>query len=346
MTKKWTYYSFAFLWMISQNVIAQVGERKQHLTLYDTFFGNEQDYQVCYPKDHRGLFYMIIIFGAAATIMFGLIIYIKTKSNKALKHKNEIIQEKNQELLDSITYAKRIQNTLLPDPQVIRANQIPCEVIYHPRDIVSGDLFWIHKEKNLIYYAVIDCTGHGVPGAFLSLLSHNAINKAVIEMELSDPSEILHTMNDYVKMVLKQSAKDEIKDGMEIGLCVVDMEHQLVKYAGAGIKLYYSQSDQLHEIKAAKCSVGAVQPHVTQRPQTHQIQLNKKDRLFLHSDGIIDQFGGEKAKKFSSKQLKQLIESTLKNHPAEQKETIEKTFMKWKGNIEQTDDVLFLLVEL
>lgn len=327
-------------------VAAQNGVQKKHLSFYDTFFGNEEDFQVCYPKDHRNFFYSIIAASVAALFLLALIVYYKTRHNRQLRTKNDTIQQKNQEMLDSITYARRIQNALLPDQALLEGLAVRCKVIYRPRDIVSGDFYWVYEDDANMYFAVIDCTGHGVPGAFLSLLAHNAINKAVIEIGITDPSHILHTMNDYVKTVLKQSSSQELKDGMEIGICVVSKSDAKVNYAGANIKLYYHAGGELHEVKAAKCSVGSVQEHVVQIPVSHLLSPGKGSRLFMHSDGIVDQFGGASVKKFSTKKLKDLLCDTMPLSITEQAKAIEKNFDAWKGPQEQTDDVLLLLVEL
>lgn len=322
------------------------GVQKKHLTWYDTFFGNEQDYQVCYPKDHRSVFVIIILLSVTAVVMLGLIIYYKTKNNRLLSITNDAIQQKNQEMRDSISYAKRIQNALLPDPELLKGLAVGCRVVYHPRDIVSGDFYWIYEDERNMYFAVIDCTGHGVPGAFLSLLAHNAISKAVIEMGIDTADEVLHTMNRYVKEVLKQQSMQELKDGMEVGLCIVSRQNRKVTYAGAGINLYYTSEQELREVKAAKCSVGSVEHHVKQIPKTHSLELPKGTRLYMSSDGLPDQFGGEKIKKFSTKRLKELIVNTLSMGLAEQAQSIEQAFVKWRGDQEQTDDVLFLTIEL
>lgn len=173
--------------MISNRSFAQLDSLKnqphftKHLTWSDTFFGNEDMYQVCYPKDHRSMFYSIIIF-SITTVVFGLlIIYIKHHSNKRLKEKNEIIAEQNKDLIDSINYSQRIQQAILPDKKLEDIVLKNGFALYKPKHIVSGDFYWLHKCDDVFYFAVIDCTGHGVPGALLTMLAYNAINKAVIE---------------------------------------------------------------------------------------------------------------------------------------------------------------------
>ena len=321
-----------------------IGILKKHLTFADTFFGNEEDFQVCYPKEHRMFFFGIFAASAIAITLFVIILILKSKHNKALTNINKEVKEKNKEIVDSIHYAKRIQESILPTLTYLNSITSSVGIVYKPRDIVSGDLYWIHKCTNGIYMAVIDCTGHGVPGAFLSLLAHNAIEQAVREKNLTGPTQILESMNTFIKGVLNQNNSEEIKDGMEVGLCLI--AGNTVTYAGANIKLKYSSNNILHEIKASKCSVGSVQPNVTEAPITHVLELKKGDRLFMHSDGIVDQFGGEHIKKFTSKNINKAIESTLNLSLNEQRNKLELDFVNWKGNNEQTDDVLLVMYEI
>lgn len=320
------------------------GNLKKHLSFSDTFFGNEEDYQVCYPKEHRTFFYGIFFASGTAISLFIVVLYIKSKHNKTLKWANKEINEKNKEILDSIRYAKRIQESILPTPSHLSTISNNIAVLYKPRDIVSGDLYWIHKCKEGIYLAVIDCTGHGVPGAFLSLLAHNAIEQAIMEKGLTSPTKILDSMNSFIKGVLNKNNSDEINDGMEVGLCLVN--DTKVIYAGANIKLKYFSNGVLNEIKGAKCTVGSVQKSVIELPSDHELNLKKGDRLFMHSDGIVDQFGGPALKKFTSKSVNKLLEETSSSSLKVQYDKAKDVFEKWKGNVEQTDDVLLLMYEI
>ncbi len=312
-----------------------------HLTLQETFFGAEDNFMVCYPKSHRNFFLIIFITSAIATILFYLIIRQKVKSNKLLKSINQEISQKNQEILESIRYAKRIQESILPKPSYLKTVSESLEFLYKPKDIVSGDFYWVHKNENGLFIAVIDCTGHGVPGAFLSLLAHDAINHAVIEKKLSIPTDILSSMNVYIKEALNQHHINDSQDSMEVGLCRINGNE--VKYAGAGIKLKYYSQQKLHEIKAAKCSIGSVQDKSIQLPINHILTLNAGDKLYMHSDGLPDQFGGTDNKKLTAKKLNQFIESVAHKDIVTQKRDIEHYFENWKGKTEQTDDVLLAI---
>lgn len=314
----------------------------KHLTFSDTFFGNEEMYQVCYPKDHRSMFYFIIIF-SATTLVFGfLLIYFKHSSNKKLKEKNEIISEQNKDLIDSINYAQRIQQAILPDNETEEEILKNGFVLYKPKHIVSGDFYWLHKQNNLIFIAVIDCTGHGVPGALLTMLAYNAINKAVIEKELQDPRLILSSMNSDIKIALKQHQNKNMQDSMEVALVCLNTDSNHLLFAGANLALSYIQNGELKIANGGKCSVGSVQDGGIVLPVTHSINLNKGDSLYIYTDGFADQFGGPKGKKYKYKQLENLLLSNHTKSVQEQKDSLNESFENWKGNLEQVDDVTII----
>ncbi|MCD6066789.1 MAG: putative periplasmic ligand-binding sensor domain protein [Bacteroidetes bacterium] len=315
---------------------------KSHIGFMETFFGDEQDYQVCYPKDHKNFFYSIIVFALLSTSLGALIIIVKTRSNKLLKEKNTIIEEKNHDLVSSITYAKRIQTSILPNPAVLAALGNQLFVLYKPRDIVSGDFYWISQAGDNLYTAVVDCTGHGVPGAFLSLIGHQGLNKAINEDRLTDPARILDSMNSHVKQVLQQEENTEIRDGMEVALCKLNTKTKQLEFAGANLNIVLIRNKEVSVVKGGKCTVGSVQPHVTDLPVTHTIQLDTGDCFYCFSDGYADQMGGEKGKKFMSAKLRELLIGITTNDLEQQCHLLRYEFEKWKGGHEQTDDVCVL----
>ena len=311
----------------------------KHLTWSDTFFGNEEMHQVCYPKDHRPMFYFIIIFSISTVILGLLVIYIKHHSNKKLKEKNTIIAEQNKDLIDSINYAQRIQQAILPDKKTEEQVLENGFVLFKPKHIVSGDFYWLHKHNHMIFIAVIDCTGHGVPGALLTMLAHNAINKAVLEKELSDPTLILDSMNTDVKISLKQNQSTNIQDSMEVALICFNTETKNLQFSGANLSLTYIENGEMKFFNGGKCSVGSVQESAIQFPETHSVNLNNGDSFYLYTDGYADQFGGPKGKKFKYKQLEQLLLANSGKAAKEQHTAVNTAFEKWKGNLEQVDDV-------
>ncbi len=318
----------------------------KHLTLTDTFFGNEEMYQVCYPKDHRTMFYFIIIFSVSTLALGFLVIYIKHNSNKKLKEKNNIISEQNKNLLDSINYAQRIQQAILPDKKTEDEILENGFVLYKPKHVVSGDFYWLHKTDRTIYIAVIDCTGHGVPGALLTMLAYNAINKAVIEKELIDPTLILDSMNTDVKIALKQNQNNNMRDSMEVALACLNTETNTLVFAGANLSLTYIKNGEIKIINGGKASVGSVQDSIMELPKTHALQLNNGDSFYLYTDGYADQFGGPKGKKFKYKQLEQLLLANHNKSIQEQYNAVNSIFEKWKGNLEQVDDVTIIGIKI
>lgn len=318
----------------------------KHLTLKDVFFGNEDLYQVCYPKDHRPMFYSIIVFSVSTLILGLLVIYIKNNSNKKLKEKNRIIADQNKDLIDSINYAQHIQQAILPDKETEKATLFNGFVLYKPKHIVSGDFYWLHKCDDIIYVAVIDCTGHGVPGALLTMLAHNAINKAVIEKKIVDPSMILADMNTEVKLSLKQNQNNNIKDSMEVGFVCFNTKTKNLMFAGANTSLTCIHNNELQIIAGGKCSVGSVQEGNVILPVTHSLSLSEGDCFYLYSDGYADQFGGPKGKKFKYKQLEELLYSISVKSVTDQSQILDSTIEKWKGHMEQVDDICVIGVKV
>lgn len=312
---------------------------KQHLTFTDTFFGNEEDYQVCYPKDHRNFFYSIIGFAVLSSIMGVFIVRIKTKTNKILKEKNAVIEEKNNDMVSSITYARRIQNSILPPKALMNELSGNLFVFYKPKDIVSGDFYWTYKAEDYLYLAVIDCTGHGVPGAFLSLVGKYSLDKSVKDDKRNNPTDIVDKMNTYVKTTLQQEKDNDLRDGMEVAFCKLNLKTNELQYAGANLSLMVIKNNELLEFKANKCTVGSVQEHVTEAPKTHSIQLSPGDSFYMFSDGFADQIGGANNKKYKSVNLKKFIETSSQQEPQQQCKTISAELERWKGKNEQVDDV-------
>jgi serine phosphatase RsbU (regulator of sigma subunit) len=318
----------------------------KHLTFSETFFGNEDMYQVCYPKDHRSVFSFIIIFSITSVVLGLLVIYVKSQSNKKLKEKNDVIAEQNKDLIDSINYSLRIQQAILPDQKTEEAVLKNGFVLYKPKHIVSGDFYWLHQQEELLYLAVIDCTGHGVPGALLTMLAYNAINKAVIEKGLTDPTLILDSMNTDVKAALKQNKDNTIQDSMEVAVVSLNTQNNQLLFSGANLSLTCIQNGELKIINGGKCSVGSVQDSVIELPRTHTLNLESGDCFYVYSDGYADQFGGEKGKKFKYKQLEQLLLANYRKPGQEQKAALNLALENWRGRLEQVDDVTIIGIRI
>jgi len=270
---------------------------------------------------------------------------IKRKSNLKLADKNKVIEEKSLEITDSITYAKRIQQAILPQHSEFNLALKKCFVFYEPKDIVAGDFYWMHKMGDTILYAAADCTGHGVPGAMVSVVCYNALNRAVKEYGLTKPSDILNKTSELVIDTFRRGENQrDINDGMDIALCSIDFKNKQLQYSGANNPLYLFREGELIEIKANKRSVGA-----SYRKEifiNHIVNLNKGDCIYTFSDGYADQFGGPKGKKFMLKQFRKLLLSINDLSMESQHQKIEEEFYAWKGEVFQIDDVCVIGVKI
>jgi len=280
--------------------------------------------------------------------------YQKRKANFIISKQKEIVEHKQKEIVDSINYAKYIQNALLPSKSIINNLGINSFVVFKPKDIVSGDFYWIYQtsnqhQENTTYVAVADCTGHGVPGALVSVLGNNGLNSCVKEFNINETGKILDKLSQLVEETFDKS-ENELKDGMDISLCSITTKNNsnecLLQWSGANNPLWILKkgSNEITEIKANKQPIGNFLNKVDFT--THHFNLSKGDKIYLFTDGFADQFGGEKGKKFNYKQFKDVLISTQDIALFNQKEQLEKAFMQWKGSLEQVDDVCIIGIEL
>tara|TARA_B110000037_G_scaffold137836_1_gene156023 strand:- start:8772 stop:10598 length:1827 start_codon:yes stop_codon:yes gene_type:complete len=246
----------------------------------------------------------------------------------------------------SIRYAKRLQNSILPPKEVINSICPDSFVLYNPKDIVSGDFYWFEKTEKSNFFAAVDCTGHGVPGAFMSLVGANGLNTSIREYNASQPAEILDHLNKFVNESLNKSREEnQIRDGMDISLCSIDYEKMELYFAGANSPLYIIRDEEFMIIKADKFAIGSFEPG-TKKYNQHKVQLQKGDVIYLFSDGYADQFGGERGKKFLYNRFRQHLLSIHKEEMAHQKKYLQKTKFEWQGSYEQVDDILVIGVRI
>ncbi len=271
------------------------------------------------------------------------------KSKALIEHQKEEVDEKNEEIISSLRYAKRLQEALLP-PKNLLDNFFKEKyfILYNPRDIVCGDFYWARKikstpvdgkSKDYLLLAVADCTGHGVPGAFMSLLGSNFLHQSAVEKGVNTPAEALDFLNQKIITTLNHGYGEiEIRDGMDISLVAIDLESKELAYSGANNPIYIIRNKSLETLKANKQAIGNMNDVVM--PYTNNtIQLQENDCIYLFTDGYADQFGGPKGKKLMRKVFEEtLIENS--NKPMEQQKlALETTFNNWKGDLEQVDDV-------
>ncbi|PCJ24590.1 MAG: hypothetical protein COA97_09415 [Flavobacteriales bacterium] len=308
-----------------------------------------------------------------ALLLVGYVAYSlnqKKKTNKLLNiqneeisNKNAIIEEKNKDITDSINYAQRIQDAILPKESLLKEHY-ESFIYYQPKDIVSGDFYWIKEIGDKIYFSVVDCTGHGVPGAFMSIIGANSLNKIVEDLKIEKTGEMLDKLNNLVNIALgKENTSDEIlsvRDGMDISICSIDRVNNILEYSGANNSLYILRKPNnkiaeleivienddtiFYEIKSNKMAIGGGDNLMNYT--THKIQLEKEDVIYLFSDGYADQFGGPKGKKFMYKPFKRMFLSIQDKTMDEQRFFLDTTLREWKGDLDQLDDICVMGVRI
>jgi ligand-binding sensor domain-containing protein/serine phosphatase RsbU (regulator of sigma subunit) len=266
---------------------------------------------------------------------------IKAKNDELEVQKQEVLTQK-ENIQSSIKYAQRIQEAMLPLPEVF-AEALPASfILFKPRDIVSGDFYWLHHDKHLTIVAAADCTGHGVPGAFMSMIGNDLLGQIVEHDDITSPELILNELNVGVRKALRQDATNN-KDGMDVAICVINRLERVLEYAGAANPLYYIQDGDLKEIKADRFGIGGKQDEAAPRRfKKHTLLLDKPSTYYIFSDGYQDQFGGENNSKFMTKRLKQLFLDIYKKPMYEQKKIMDEVMTDWIKNTRQIDDILVI----
>ncbi len=256
------------------------------------------------------------------------------------KRSEEIIREKNKEITDSINYAKRIQESILPPAEQLEKALPDSFVLFRPKDIVSGDFYWYSPAGDYFVIAAADCTGHGVPGALMSMLGSNFLGHIVHEKNISSPGQALHELDERIRGALKQQENPDSKDGMDIALCAFQLKGNKLLYSGANRPLVMIRNKELKEYAPGKFPIGGQRSEKIF--ENHQLELQKGDCIYLFTDGYADQFGGPRGKKFMKKRLYELLLEIHSLPMKDQKEKLWKAFSDWKGSLEQVDDVLMI----
>lgn len=287
---------------------------------------------------------------AILVVVILLALLAKRKSNHLLQRQKEEIEEqhiqlveKNNEIIDSLNYSKRLQSAILPPLSRFSKYFESHFVYYVPKDIVSGDFYWLEEQEGQLNLAVADCTGHGVPGAIVSVVCANTLSRVLFEERTKNPAAMLDRCREQIKMYFSKN-EEKINDGMDISLCSLSMKELKLNWAGANNPLWIIRNGNLLEWKPDKQPIGK---HSSETPFTnHEIQLEKGDMLYLFSDGFQDQFGGDKGKKFKASNLKMLLVTIAKRSLDEQRALIDEAFESWRGRLEQVDDVCVIGVRI
>ena len=316
-------------------------------------------------KLQRKNYFIIILLVVGILILFIAFLFLKRYKEKqqiaeAISKKNEAIEaqkividkayqeltEKNKDITDSIKYAQKIQQAVLPSHKFItdELSKINIEhfILFKPKDIVSGDFYWFYKSDTALFYVTADSTGHGVPGGFMSMLGINLLNEIVIERGVTNPGDILNRLRDEIVRSLKTD-DGYSKDGMDAVVCKIDIETKKLEYAAANNPVYLVRNNELIVLPAQKMPVGYSDN--MESFNTGQLQINPLDVIYTITDGFADQFGGPKGKKFKYKQLKEFLTSISKEPMDKQLNALNLSFENWKGNLEQVDDVCIIGVK-
>ena len=304
---------------------------------------------------------LYFVVGIILLVLFFIVfIYLRTrKLNRAIQLSKIILEQKNKEIIDSITYAKRIQDAILPPRSVYQQLFKEVFVMYRPKDIVAGDFYWFTEQGEDVFFAVADCTGHGVPGAMVSVICHSALERSVKEFGFRRPAEILEKTSELVVETFMKSER-EVKDGMDIALCVFNRKTGGLLFAGANNAVWIirkkmdgqqvlqaviaDERNMLIELRGDKRPIGhsAVRRSFTDQ----EIILQNGDAVYMSTDGYFDQFGGEKGKKFKSKAFKEKLLQVQVHELTAQHEMITEVFDRWKGDLEQVDDVCVMGIRI
>jgi serine phosphatase RsbU (regulator of sigma subunit) len=271
---------------------------------------------------------------------------IITAQKNEVEHQKHLVDEKQKEILDSIKYAKRIQTALLANDKLLSDNLPEHFVLFKPKDIVAGDFYWATKLNGSFVYVTGDCTGHGVPGAFMSLLNISKLNETINQKHITRPDLILNDVKkDIIHSLNPEGSSEESKDGMDAIVCQLDFNKMKLHYAAANNSFFIVRNNELLSCKADKMPVG--KSHNDNDSFTYnEIDLQKGDMIYTCTDGFGDQFGGPKGKKFKLRQLKEIIVKISQLAIHEQKNMLNKCFEDWRGELEQVDDVLVIGVRV
>jgi len=346
---------------LSRELETQYESAKKELQLQKQALELEASELTTRTKNRQLLFGAIALLAIAVFAAFAFINFIKVKKfnriinqqklevelqKDEISHQKELIEEKQKEIIDSITYARRIQQAVLTGHDVWNNISKDHFILFKPKDIVSGDFYWAYNAPgNISIFALADCTGHGVPGGFMSMLGNSFLNEIIVENKIYKANEILNKLRKKIIFALEQEGNKENKDGMDISLCVYDKEKLTIEFAGANNPLLYSGSDGLEEIKADRMPVGLYAGEMAPFNST-VFNVGKGDILYLITDGFSDQFGGPRDKKFTLKQLKETLLTIKTETLSQQRVILNETITSWQKELEQIDDISVIGIQI
>jgi serine phosphatase RsbU (regulator of sigma subunit) len=300
--------------------------------------------------------YSFVLYGLAIAVVIILILRLQTRllvrTRKLLREKEQALdlvdkqrtelEIKDRDLTDSLIYAQRIQEALLPSQAYFSRHFNDSFILFKPKDIVSGDFYWIGEKGEKIFVVAADCTGHGVPGALMSVIGHEVIEKTINDIGIENPSEILGVLNRALEKTFSREKNigTIIRDGMDVGICVIERKNRKMQFAGAFFPLYLIRNKRLSEIRGDKIIIGMNPEGIPYN--NHDIDLQEDDVFYLFSDGYVDQFGGEENKKFMYRRFRYLLLNIHSFPFSDQKAVLEENIKSWMGRNQQVDDMLVI----
>ncbi len=265
----------------------------------------------------------------------------RKKTEQQLVQKNKELEQHNKDMVDSIQYASRIQEAILPDVQKIKSAFKDAFVLYQPKDVVSGDYYFFYQKQNKIFVAAVDCTGHGVPGALMSIIANGILKEVIIKKGIEEPSEILYALDEELYMALNKQNNEATNDGMDVALGVFDLEKNTITYSGAFRPMLLLRDNEFIEFDPNRFPIGFY-GDVEKTFTSRQLELKEDDTFYFFTDGYCDQFGGEQKKKFNRKRFKELLLSANSMEMEEQESFLQYAFLNWRQEEPQVDDVCII----
>jgi ligand-binding sensor domain-containing protein/serine phosphatase RsbU (regulator of sigma subunit) len=267
---------------------------------------------------------------------------------KELREQKEIVELQNEHITESIEYASNIQKAILPSVSEMQRAFDDHFIMYRPKDTVGGDFYWVYSQGDVSWAAAVDCTGHGVAGAFMSMIGSDLLNQIIIEKQIDDPATVLNELDKGIKLAFSQSEKEfETDQGMDLSLVRIDRKKKVLRFAGAQRPLFMVQGGELKELEGEKVSISCAEQMNADPFQTQELHVDKGTVIYLFSDGIVDQFGGSKGKKFMQRRLRDFINEHYQLPLSEQATALDRVFDEWKGSEhDQLDDVMLMAIQL
>jgi serine phosphatase RsbU (regulator of sigma subunit) len=299
---------------------------------------------VFYSLAITSFIYLLIFYSTRRLRHANIVLREKELASLEISRQKEELTLKNKNITDSINYAKRIQVAMMPDYRHLSRLFPESFIYYNPKDIVSGDFYWVSQVNDKVFLAVIDCTGHGVAGAFMSIIGFELIRNILNVKGIEHPSEILNILNEDFSGIFRQGNEIDIsfRDGMDIAFCVIDKKKGVLEFAGAFSPMYLVRENKIIEIKGNRFSVGLMNDLVDERFRNHSMKLHRDDVIYLFSDGYPDQFGGDDGKKFKYRRFRHLLLNIHSQPASRQRELLGQSITEWMGDNEQVDDILVM----